>query len=463
MFDKALKRVSGITTIAVLGIGTAFGQAAQGQAQPGQAQPGTQDQAQPGQAAAKKWKDQAEYDLFASITKETDPSKKLGLLNNWKDKYSTTDFKQERLQLYLTTYQQSGQPQKMVETAKEMLTNDPKDFQALYWLTFLTPTLTTGGPPSADTLDMGEKAATSLTANLDETFSAAKKPASTSDADWKKARNDMEALAHKTLGWTAMQRKDNAKAEDEFTKSLQLNSNAGEVSYWLGTVILAEKKPERQAAALYHFARAAAYEGQGALTPQGRQQIDQYLTKAYTTYHGNTAGLNELRAQAKGAVFPPADYKIKSTTDLEAEKVQKEEEFKKSNPQLALWVNIKNQLTGPNGDQYFNSSMKGAAVPRLRGALISQQPAVRPKELVLGISDPNTPEVTLRMETPLPGKAEPGTQLEFEGVPRNFSKEPFMVTFDVDNARKISGWPVQAASPARARPAARRGGARRRR
>src|SRR5947209_3075940 len=56
---------------------------------------GQQTQPAPGQAAQseKKWKDQAEYDLFASITKETDPNKKLTLLNSWKEKYSTTDFK----------------------------------------------------------------------------------------------------------------------------------------------------------------------------------------------------------------------------------------------------------------------------------------------------------------------------------------------------------------------------------
>jgi hypothetical protein len=34
-----------------------------------------------------------------------------------------------------------------------------------------------------------------------------------------------------------MQRKDNAKAEQEFTKSLQLSPGSGQVSYWLGSVI----------------------------------------------------------------------------------------------------------------------------------------------------------------------------------------------------------------------------------
>ena len=81
---------------------------------------------------------------------------------------------------------------------------------------------------------------------------------------------------------------------------------------------------------------------------------------------------------------------------------------------------------------------------KFKGKLISQKPALRPKELVVGISSPDTPEVTLKFENALPGKAEPGTTIEFEGVPSAFTKEPFMLTFDVEGKDKITGWPAQA-------------------
>jgi hypothetical protein len=48
-------------------------------------------------------------------------------------------------------------------------------------------------------------------------------------------------------------------------------------------------------------------------------------------------------------------------------------------------------------------------------------------------------DVTLKLDGALPGKMEPGGELEFEGIARSFTKDPFMVTFDTDKA-KLSGW-----------------------
>jgi hypothetical protein len=60
--------------------------------------------------------------------------------------------------------------------------------------------------------------------------------------------------------------------------------------------------------------------------------------------------------------------------------------------------------------------------------------------------------VTLKLDSALPGKADPGTEIEFEGVPSAFSKDPeFMVTFDVEKD-KISGWPAQAPPAKKAAP-----------
>jgi hypothetical protein len=122
---------------------------------------------------------------------------------------------------------------------------------------------------------------------------------------------------------------------------------------------------------------------------------------------------------------------------------------------LALWLTIKDEWKGPNGQQYFENSMKGAALPggaegvkQFKGRVVSHKPAVRPKEIVLAISDAETPEVTLKLdeESVMPGKAEPGTEIGFEGTAVSYSKDPFMVTFEVEKDN-ISGWP--SAAPAR--------------
>jgi tetratricopeptide (TPR) repeat protein len=415
-----LRRLTGIIAIAMAGVMLGSAQDSQ-PAQSGQAAP-----------AQKKpqYKDQQEFTLYDSVTKEADATKKLALLNTWKEKYPESDFKMDRLKIFLTTYQQLGQPAKMIDTAKEILAIDPKDITALYWITFLTPTL---GSNSSDILDTGEKAANGLL--------NAEKPASVKDDDWTKAKAQTDTVAYTTLGWVAWQRHNNDVAETNFKKSLGSDPKQAQVSYWLGTLILSEKKPERQAEALFDFARAAAYDGQGALTPDGRKKIDDYLTRVYTSLHGDTSGLAELKAMAKANPNPPADFKIKTAAEIAAEK---EEELKKTNPELALWLNIKGQLLSPDGQTYFNSSMKGAAVPKLKGWLISAKPPVKSKELLVSMDGKDqTPNVTLKLvgsdgTTPLAltGKPVVGTEIEFEGIGDSLAKDPaLMVTFDVEKGK----------------------------
>jgi len=198
---------------------------------------------------------------------------------------------------------------------------------------------------------------------------------------------------------------------------------------------------------LYHWARAASLTGPGALPEPQRKQVDAYFVKQYNSIHGpDEAGLKEFRTLAVSQPMPPAGFKIKTRNEIDAEN---QEKFAKDNPQLALWKGVKDLLVAPNGEQYFESTLKGSAVPKLKGKLVAMKPAIRPKELVLAIDTPNTPEVTLKLENPLPGKAEPGTEIEFEGVPSAFTKEPFMLAFDVESKDKIQGWPAQAAPPAR--------------
>lgn len=411
----------------------------QGQSQSGQAQgSAAAGQATPANGKQRNWKDRNEYDLYVSITKETDPAKRLDLLKQWQDKYPTSDFKDSlRDPLLLTTYANLNQPQQTIDEAKQILATDPTNFQALYFTTIMSTQI---APPTPDVLDSAEKAANGLIAAIPTQFAADKKPPQVKPEDWQKAQTDTDALAHTTLGWVAMNRKDNAKAEQEFTKSLQENPQAGQVSYWLGTVVLAEKDPSKQAPALYDFARAASYDGPGSLNATGRQQVQQYLTKAYTDYHGSADGLQQLMAQAKTAALPPDGFKIMSTADLAQQQAQDAAKFAEAHPEVALWNSIKQQLTAPDGETYFTQKMKDTQTPPFPATIISEEPAVRPKTLIVSISDGKTPDATIHLATPLPGKADPGTKISFTGIPESYTASPFMVTFKAEKAN-IKDWP----------------------
>ena len=64
---------------------------------------------------------------------------------------------------------------------------------------------------------------------------------------------------------------------------------------------------------------------------------DQY----YSTLHGSNEGLDKLKDQVKQSPLPPAGFKIKTATEVADEK---QAEFEKTNPKLALWMKIKGAL-----------------------------------------------------------------------------------------------------------------------
>jgi len=383
-------------------------------------------------APQKNWKDRAEYDLFDAITKDTNPKTKLEKLQQWLKQYPQTDYGTERRSLLLATYFQLGMAKEAVDIAKQILANDPNNFSALFITVSFTQTLG-GQNPTPDVVDQGDSAAKALLAILD------KIPPNFTEEQWRNQRPQIEALAHATLGWVASQKKSWQAAEAEFQKALQLNPNDGQVDYYVGTAIASEKDPAKMPNALFYFARAATYEGPGALNPGGRQQVMTYVQRAYKGFHGSDEGFNNLLAAAKSSALPPADFHIKNATEIAEEQQKKAAEDAAKNPELTLWKNLKAELSGPDGANYFNSSMKGAQVPILKGKVVKLEPETKPKTIIMSLEDGTAPDATLKFEMALPGKVDPGTELSFEGVPQSYTVSPFMVVFDVE-PDKLHGW-----------------------
>ena len=398
-----------------------------------------QDQPAPAQGAQPQYKDQAEYTLYSAILADTNPKTKLDKLQEWQTKYPATDFAKQRKQLYLDTYVKLNQPKDAVAAAKSILADDPKDFTSLYYTMYFTRAVA-GANPTPDVLDQGEKATSALLANIDTP------PPNVTAEQWKGARTPVETLGHSTLGWIAMQRKNWDAAEAEFQKTLAVDANNGEADYFMGTVLDGEKNPAKMSTELFYFARAANYDGPGALPPAGRQQVMDFLKKAYKNYHGSDEGFGDLTAMAKAQGAPPADYRIRTGKEIADEKQKKQDEDDAKDPQLKLWKGIKAQLTGPEGHGYFESGLKGAQVPTLKGKVVKLEPEIKPKTLVLALEDGTTPDATLKFEAPLAGKVEPGTELSFEGVPQSYTASPYMVVFNVD-ADKLHGWTGKNAAP----------------
>jgi hypothetical protein len=48
-------------------------------------------------------------------------------------------------------------------------------------------------------------------------------------------------------------------------------------------------------------------------------------------------------------------------------------------------------------------------------------------------------DVMLKLDSPLAGKMDVGSEIEFEGIASSFTRDPFMVIFEVEKS-KVVGW-----------------------
>jgi hypothetical protein len=179
-----------------------------------------------------------------------------------------------------------------------------------------------------------------------------------------------------------------------------------------------------------------------------KKKIQTFADNAYVRLHGSNEGLEQLRSQVKELPLPPADFKISTATEIaEARRL----EFEKDNPQLALWMKIKGALSDGSDPQYFDRELKDSAVPQLKGTLMGAEPECRSTELLVAVPLPDQQqsapvEIRLKLDKPLAGKPDLKAEFQWEGVPSAFTREPFLLTMDVE-AGKLQGLATTPCAP----------------
>jgi len=394
---------------------------------------------------AKHYKDPAEYTAYSAVTKDVAASnfaQAITDLDAWKQKYPQSDYAADREALYVKSCVSAKRYTKAVDEATEVLAKgldqvfkDPKDgpsleVQFLYNATISVPMV---ADPTPAEMTTGQTVAHDLM-NLD------RRPAGLSDADWTKLRSDVQAPAKAALMHLAIlpgiraltaNPPDCAAGQTALEKALTEYPDSANAAYNLGTAYACQKK---YSLAMYEFARAASVDPTLGGT-QDPNKVRGVVDDNYKNIHGSDEGLDQLKQQAKASPLPPAGFEIKTAAQVAEEK---EEEFARSNPQLALWMKIKAALADANGAQYFDSQLKNSAVPQLKGTLVEARPACHPKELLVSVPLPNAqpsdqPEISLKLDKPLSGKPENGTEFQWQGVPSAFTASPFLLTMDTDS------------------------------
>lgn len=413
--------------------------------------------------AAEKQLKPGESEIYNDVARDlsaTNFAKALTDLDTWRQKFSDSDFKDERSALYIQTYAGLNQPAKVLDTAGDLI---GKDLDPLITIRVLYNAAWAIGQlpnPSTEQIAAGSKAARRL-------LEYDQPPPGIPADKWAEVRADMRDKAGSALLYLAMlpgiqamakQPPDCAVADAAYTKALGEYPDKTVLSYELGRALNCESKtqPEKQSAAVYEFLRAAVVDPSLGNPKNDRKKIQSFGDSAYLRLHGSDEGLEQLKQQVKESALPPPDFRIKSAGEI-AEEMEKK--FEQDNPQLALWMKIKAKLLDTSDDDYFVKQLKDSAVPQLKGTLIDARPACRPKELIVAIvaipladaGKAPQPEITLKLDKPLTGKPGLETEVEWEGVPSAFTREPFMLTMDTV-AGKIEGLkttPCAPAAPAR--------------
>jgi hypothetical protein len=398
-------------------------------------------------SAAEKQLKQGESELYNAAVKDLgamDFAKSIADLNAWQQKFPDSDFKDDRSAFFVQAYAGANQAAKALDAASDLLSKDLGQATTIRLLYNATWAITHVASPTPSELATGEKAANQLM-NYDQPLPGV------STEKWNEARVDMSEKATAALLYIAMlpgiqamakQPPDCAAAEAAYTKALTAYPSKTVVSYELGRALNCEAKAnsEKLSPAIYEFLRAATIDptlGNPAADPK---KIQAFANTAYTNLHGSDDGLEQLKEQVKQSPLPPADFKIKTATEID---VERGVIFEKEHPQLALWMKIKGALSDTNGVEYFDGQLKGSGVPQLAGVLVDSKPACRPKELLVAIPLPNAqlpyqPEITLRLDKALNGKPELNLPIHWEGAPSAFAREPFMLAMDSE-AGKIEG------------------------
>jgi hypothetical protein len=390
-----------------------------------------------------------EFDPYNEIVKDINLrnfTKALADIDAWRRKFPTSEYRDNGAAMEIQSLAETNQPAKVLAAIAPLM---DRGLQQVYsgpggeawvirllfsaaWAASVMPDLT------PEQISVGRDAARQLM-DYDHPLPGV------SPSQWEQARADMKTKADAALFHIAMlpgmkamakQPPDCAAAETAYTAALRAYPDRAILSYELGRALNCQvrDRPDEVFAAIFEFERAAQIDPKLGDPNADPAKVRSFADNAYAHVHGSAEGLEQLKQLVTQSPLPPAGFRFPTAAEVTE---TRRAEFEKSNPQLAMWMHIRSALVDANGAAFFESQMKGTAVPPLRGQLIEAKPACRSKELLAAIPLPDstkpTAEIRLKLDKPLAGKPSPGSEFQWNGVATAFTPEPFLLTMDVDS------------------------------
>jgi tetratricopeptide (TPR) repeat protein len=414
-----------LVAVVVVLAAVAVGQEATPQAQ----QPAASQQpAQPSTPAKpqqkKEIKNPAEYNAYVGAVNQTDPNAKISGLEAFLTQYPNSVMKEDALELLMAAYLQTGNQQKMIDTAQRLLQADPNNVRSLAILasTSLANAQANRDPQTNLPLakQYGEKGLQAL-----QSFA---KPEGMADAEFAKQKAQMSGIFNAAVGVADLNNKDYAAAQKELHAAVEVNPNDFSVVYPLALAYLQATPPD-YVNGVWFAARAGII----APTPQYQQSIQNYAKLQYKNYHGSEQGWDDVLNAARTTPLPPATLSItkyvpptpaEQCTGLLAKNDPKKMAF-------AEWELCLSAGTPEDADKVW-TAIKGTPLI-MEGVVISVD---SPSKLGVAASsddiDAKRADISLTMTAAIPAKLIPkvGATFDFEGTPVSYQPSPFVMMMD---------------------------------
>ena len=211
-----------------------------------------------------------------------------------------SDYAEARTGLYLSTYGELKKFHEQIQTAQELRKKLPDNLDLLRMIFSDVPQIK---PPAPDDLAALVDASKFIVDHADQVFSSKNKPANQTDDQWSQLKPQMIAYAQTQLDWVAEQ-----QGQDAVVARLKEDPTRVALNVWLGKAIFEEAKkghPEKQAGAIFHYARAAAYTGPGCLPDKDRAGMKGLSSIGpIRLIHGSAEGEDKLLAAAATQALP---------------------------------------------------------------------------------------------------------------------------------------------------------------
>jgi hypothetical protein len=204
--------------------------------------------------------DAVEAEVMERARIEPDPATKIRLLTEWTAKYPESDYRNDRLRLFMRTHQAGGNTELAIERARDVLDQIPGDFEASFTIAALAPELEAITESMLTTV---ERVVTHLLTS--------DKPATLTVKQWAQVDDQVFLTCYITQGWVQMLRNEYAGARRAFEAALEINSLRSLVSCWLDEVDRAQNIGSTGTFSLNTCRRKIAE------SMQAQWSIDQYL------------------------------------------------------------------------------------------------------------------------------------------------------------------------------------------